>query len=347
MSRGLPLSMEGAKEELREGATREGSVCRGAGEAKAEGVKAVSSLPFRCPRCGENTRFRSLASLRAHLQLSHTFPSEPVQRSHTHTSSPVQGSHTGHIGPSVHKPPPPNNSLNQWDDCAAPPISPLMATGHAPPISMVTGSAPHVSMVTGPGPPISTATGPTPPVSTVTAATSPPGACGRMDVEFRLRGALQRAEGLLKQRLQSEHAQRSLLLARQQHCRQMTSAAMVIASLRQQLNTSQHLLQQRESEMEGMQSWLAVASRHELQSKEHLRNFMENILTHTHHTNVQRYVAVLHRNQWAKLGSRGEKLLLLCLWTLALIFSSPAAVKADLAVGQNKVCQGDSPLQQP
>lgn len=304
MSRGLPLSMEGAKEEVREGATRgecrttrekdtsdrtgqkpvcdrqeerrahsgaeqrsvcarqeerrvresesvcertgEGSVCRGAGEAKAEGVKAVSSLPFRCPRCGENTRFRSLASLRAHLQLSHTFPSEPVQRSHTHTSSPVQGSHTGHIGPSVHKPPPPNNSLNQWDDCAAPPISPLMATGHAPPISMVTGSAPHVSMVTGPGPPISTATGPTPPVSTVTAATSPPGACGRMDVEFRLRGALQRAEGLLEQRLQSEHTQRRLLLARQQHCRQMTSAAMVIASLRQQLNTSQHLLQQRE-----------------------------------------------------------------------------------------------------
>ncbi|KAL2089144.1 hypothetical protein ACEWY4_016043 [Coilia grayii] len=53
---------------------------------------------------------------------------------------------------------------------------------------------------------------------------------------------------------------------------------------------------------------------------------------------VQRYVVVLHRSQWAKLGRKGEKVLLFCLWTLALILSSPAAVKADLAEGQNYVC---------
>ncbi|KAF1439907.1 ZN365 protein, partial [Pygoscelis papua] len=30
-------------------------------------------LPFRCPRCGDHTRFRSLASLRAHLEYSHSY----------------------------------------------------------------------------------------------------------------------------------------------------------------------------------------------------------------------------------------------------------------------------------
>ncbi|KAL2089147.1 hypothetical protein ACEWY4_016046 [Coilia grayii] len=54
---------------------------------------------------------------------------------------------------------------------------------------------------------------------------------------------------------------------------------------------------------------------------------------------VQRYVVVLHRSQWAKLGSKGEKVLLFSLWTLALILSSPAAVKADLTEGQNDVCR--------
>ncbi|XP_054238520.1 protein ZNF365 isoform X1 [Indicator indicator] len=31
------------------------------------------SLPFRCPRCGDHTRFRSLSSLRVHLEYSHNY----------------------------------------------------------------------------------------------------------------------------------------------------------------------------------------------------------------------------------------------------------------------------------
>ncbi|NXK13301.1 ZN365 protein, partial [Herpetotheres cachinnans] len=31
------------------------------------------SLPFRCPRCGDHTRFRSLSSLRLHLEYSHSY----------------------------------------------------------------------------------------------------------------------------------------------------------------------------------------------------------------------------------------------------------------------------------
>ncbi|XP_043992938.1 protein ZNF365 isoform X5 [Gambusia affinis] len=35
-------------------------------------------LPFRCPRCGEQQRFRSLASLRAHLEYRHSYRSPDV-----------------------------------------------------------------------------------------------------------------------------------------------------------------------------------------------------------------------------------------------------------------------------
>ncbi|KAM6443660.1 protein ZNF365 isoform 1-T2 [Liasis olivaceus] len=34
---------------------------------------AGARMPFRCPRCGDHARFRSLSSLRAHLEYSHTF----------------------------------------------------------------------------------------------------------------------------------------------------------------------------------------------------------------------------------------------------------------------------------
>uniref|UniRef100_A0A8C5RY44 Zinc finger protein 365 n=1 Tax=Laticauda laticaudata TaxID=8630 RepID=A0A8C5RY44_LATLA len=34
---------------------------------------AGAHMPFRCPRCGDHAQFRSLSSLRAHLEYSHTF----------------------------------------------------------------------------------------------------------------------------------------------------------------------------------------------------------------------------------------------------------------------------------
>lgn len=34
---------------------------------------ASLDLPYRCPRCGEHKRFRSLSSLRAHLEYNHTY----------------------------------------------------------------------------------------------------------------------------------------------------------------------------------------------------------------------------------------------------------------------------------
>ncbi len=37
------------------------------------GQACGAQLPFRCPRCGEHERFHSLSSLRAHLEYSHPF----------------------------------------------------------------------------------------------------------------------------------------------------------------------------------------------------------------------------------------------------------------------------------
>lgn len=47
------------------------------GQACGAIVDAVTpcDLPFRCPRCGEQERFRSLASLRAHLEYRHSYRS--------------------------------------------------------------------------------------------------------------------------------------------------------------------------------------------------------------------------------------------------------------------------------
>ncbi|XP_049927702.1 protein ZNF365 [Epinephelus moara] len=47
---------------------------------QACGAVTVTScdLPFRCPRCGEQERFRSLASLRAHLEYRHSYRSPDV-----------------------------------------------------------------------------------------------------------------------------------------------------------------------------------------------------------------------------------------------------------------------------
>uniref|UniRef100_A0A803VRW2 FBX41/ZN365 C2H2-type zinc finger domain-containing protein n=1 Tax=Ficedula albicollis TaxID=59894 RepID=A0A803VRW2_FICAL len=43
------------------------------GRAGWRHTMASLDLPYRCPRCGEHKRFRSLSSLRAHLEYNHTY----------------------------------------------------------------------------------------------------------------------------------------------------------------------------------------------------------------------------------------------------------------------------------
>ncbi|XP_040033756.1 protein ZNF365 isoform X1 [Gasterosteus aculeatus] len=63
-------------------------VCsRGSGSSLSESneqpccTSARCDLPFRCPRCGDAERFRSLASLRAHLEYRHSYRSPDVTSS--------------------------------------------------------------------------------------------------------------------------------------------------------------------------------------------------------------------------------------------------------------------------
>ncbi|XP_041951544.1 C-X-C chemokine receptor type 4-like [Alosa sapidissima] len=52
---------------------------------------------------------------------------------------------------------------------------------------------------------------------------------------------------------------------------------------------------------------------------------------------VQRYVVVLHRDHWAKLGRTGERALLLCVWVLACVLSIPSALTADTREKESKL----------
>ncbi|XP_062405200.1 protein ZNF365 [Sardina pilchardus] len=207
---------------------------------KAPAGGNVALLPFRCPRCGDNMRFRSLNSLRAHLQLTHTFPTPPVSRA------------------------PPLSTLPrpQEDSHAPPELQPAPIISPAP--------APFTTAVKAP-----------PPASPLDHTSG--GMSMEAELQVRLWVALKKAE----LQLQSGHAQYSTahqrpLVVEEQHSRQVHSAAMVIASLRQQLATSQHQLEQRESEVLGMQSWLALAAQHELRCKETLRSFIETLLQRLH-----------------------------------------------------------------
>ncbi|XP_041917306.1 uncharacterized protein znf365 [Alosa sapidissima] len=197
---------------------------------KAPACRSVAVLPFRCPRCGESTRFRSLTALRTHLQFSHTFSTPPVSRA-----------------PPISMPPSPEDDRPAFLELHPAPTPLTTAAKAHPPPSPLDHTYGGVSMEAG--------------------------------LQVRLWVALKRAE----QQLQSEHAQCPLLLEEQHRLsRQVHSAAMVIASLRQQLATSQHQLKQRESEVLGMQSWLALAAQHEMCSKETLRSFIETLLQRLH-----------------------------------------------------------------
>ena len=189
------LASEGVCKGTGQQRVREG-VSKGTGQQRVhEGVckgtgQSVGALPFRCPRCGESTRFRSLASLRAHLQVSHTFPTPPAYR-----APPL----TTHPSPRDSNPTPSE-------------LSPAPSSSEAPPL---------------------------PPADTHG------GVSVEAELQVRLWVALMRAEHGVQ--LQSAHTQWRLLVDEQQSLsRQVHTAAGVIASLRQQLSTSQHQLEQRE-----------------------------------------------------------------------------------------------------
>ncbi|XP_059377080.1 protein ZNF365 isoform X1 [Carassius carassius] len=243
------------------------------------GAGAPPQHPFRCPRCGEHERFHSLSSLRAHLEYSHPLHTKhdisllsardlsntehmescklsntdmhEVRGVGTNTNSTARGEHkhlfsadqTPSQQPAEQKLPPPERSLS----VGAGPLSAPVAS-----------------------------------------------------VEKRLEGMMRTANSSMERRLlrlSSELAQTdTAILCERAHShhlaqekqevqereralsRQVDTAVLVIATLRQQLSVSEHELERREQEVVTIQRFLEAAAQHEMCGKVRLRRFIEGLL---------------------------------------------------------------------
>ncbi|XP_028845430.1 protein ZNF365 isoform X3 [Denticeps clupeoides] len=229
-----------------------------------------AELPFRCPRCGEHQRFRSLASLRAHLEYSHAFHgvhdlSLPSSRGRCNTDTALLAYSRG---------------------CKTEDMDTMRSEGHkAAPLAAADSHRP------GPGAP----------------PRSPPPE-RRLDsrptveahVRMRLEGMLRAADSSMERRLRQlsaelvqteaellcEHAHTQHLAQERQEVyergralsRQVDAAVMVIATLREQLSASEHELQKKEQEALTIQNFLEAAAQHETCGKVRIRCFIESLL---------------------------------------------------------------------
>ncbi|XP_017164320.1 protein ZNF365 [Poecilia reticulata] len=246
-------------------------------------------LPFRCPRCGEQQRFRSLASLRAHLEYRHSYRSPDV----------VSGdfSITGSL-------PDPLAAAIAWQDASLPArrgqhgaarpvrsLSDSRDSGYLHSYGAVRRRTQSVGVGTQEEGVDDEDTGeeeedeeetrdesevkqsdsgrlphlPSPPDPDLDPVAQ--SYCGRETaaasaaVRRRLASILRAADGTM----------RSL-------SRQVDVAVMVIAALREQLNASESELERREREVLTIQRFLEAAARQETSGKVRIQRFIENLL---------------------------------------------------------------------
>ncbi|KAI7804300.1 protein ZNF365 [Triplophysa rosa] len=252
---------------------------------QACGAGAPPQFPFRCLRCGEHERFQSLASLRAHLEYRHPFHTNhdisllsSLGRFNTDCTESSKGlncdkhkvcnagTNTNSIGREDHK-----RTFNM--DLA--PSQQLRAEQKllSPERSLRAGEA---------------------------AAGVGPLSAPVVAVEKRLEGMMRTANSSMERRLlrlSSELAQTdTAILCERAHShhlaqekqevqdreralsRQVDTAVMVIATLRQQLSISEHELERREQEVITIQKFLEAAAQHEICGKVRLRRFIEGLL---------------------------------------------------------------------
>uniref|UniRef100_A0A673BN68 Zinc finger protein 365 n=1 Tax=Sphaeramia orbicularis TaxID=375764 RepID=A0A673BN68_9TELE len=227
-------------------------------------------LPFRCPRCGEQERFRNLGALRTHLEYRHSYTSPDV----------ITGSFsiTGKF-------PDPLTVCDLLDNTS------LLSPPHQPPhctfkmklqanrVQCLASflSSPEQSSYCG--------------LETAAASAA---------VRRRLASILRAADSTMQRRLakvSTELAQTDTELlcerAHSQHLaqerqevadrerslsRQVDVAVMVIAALREQLNASENELERREREVITIQKFLEAAARQETCGKVRIQHFIENLL---------------------------------------------------------------------
>ncbi|KAJ8396009.1 hypothetical protein AAFF_G00025410 [Aldrovandia affinis] len=227
---------------------------------------ALLQLAFRCPRCGEHQRFRSLASLRPHLDYSHLYHTvddlSPVSSCDTgdallNHKKPRDAGCTGNGGSSPVKKPEPVDSMGRREGFK----------------SKATADPSHPQ---GPAA-CREATGKRRPEENLRVVDSP--------VERRLQEVsmelLQKEAELLHVHAHSRHlvlAKQEVLERERTLCRQVDTAVMVIGSLREHLQESERELERKKREVITIHNFLEVAAQQEMCGKVRLRHFIENLL---------------------------------------------------------------------
>ncbi|XP_066549706.1 protein ZNF365 [Amia ocellicauda] len=254
-------------------------LCKEAPEPRS----APSQLPFRCPRCGEHERFRSLYSLRAHLEYGHSY-----QTMHN-TSSASPGSTENVLLDNKE-----STDTGCGEKCKGSAVDNAgkrnvrfkdgRETANSPSPCEESNPEPHGSGGSSEG----QSSGP---ASTVSI---------EAHVRRRLEEMLQAADSSMERRLrrvsselahtdsellrtqaQSRHLaqERQELFERERALsRQVDAAVTVIAALRQQLTESEQELERKEQEVISIHHFLEAAVHHEVCGKVRLQHFIENLL---------------------------------------------------------------------
>uniref|UniRef100_A0A3B5QPH5 Zinc finger protein 365 n=1 Tax=Xiphophorus maculatus TaxID=8083 RepID=A0A3B5QPH5_XIPMA len=240
-------------------------------------------LPFRCPRCGEQQRFRSLASLRAHLEYRHSYRSPDVVSG----DFSITGSHPDPLAAAI-----------AWQDASLPARRGQHGAARPPHVRSLSDSRDSGYLHSYGA--VRRRTQSRPETSRKSNIQTQDTAAASAAVRRRLAGILRAADGTMQRRLakvstelartdtellceraHSQHlAQERQQVAERERSlsRQVDVAVMVIAALREQLNASESELERREREVLTIQRFLEAAARQETSGKVRIQRFIENLL---------------------------------------------------------------------
>ncbi|XP_051578327.1 protein ZNF365-like isoform X1 [Myxocyprinus asiaticus] len=246
------------------------------------GAGGPPQYPLRCPRCGEHESFQTVATLRAHLEYSHPF----------HTNHDISLLYTRDHRNVDHME---GSSSDTHKVCYAGTNTNSNSNGRGE-HKLMFNADPTPELRLEPK-----LTSPERSISVGAASTGVgPLSAPVVSVKKRLDGMMRTANNSMEQRLQqlsSELAQTdTAILCERAHShhlaqekkevlereralsRQVDTAVVVIATLRQQLSISEHELERREQEVITIQKFLEAAAQHELCGKVRLRRFIEGLL---------------------------------------------------------------------
>ncbi|XP_035610388.1 protein ZNF365-like [Oncorhynchus keta] len=273
---------------------------------QARGASADPQLPFRCPRCGEHKRFRSLASLRAHLEYSHSYYhtmhelSLPTRRVHSH---PERALHRRSL-----------SDTREVTICIERCRMPHVGTQAAEEIKTENEEEEEEEEASKDGLKIHMSSPGTDHIPSPFPFDEPPDPGSKLEVVFpernvcteemslrrRLAKVLRVVDSTMQRRLHrvtTELAKTDTELlcecALSQHLaqgrqevqekeralsRQADVAVMVIATLKEQLKESEYELERQEQEVITIQNFLKAATQHEICGKVRIQCFIENLL---------------------------------------------------------------------